>query len=135
MSYFVSFGVGGQEEPVDGDEIASTRGWYDFGTWVEGLGEDFPTLAFLVEEGGVGSKEDIVNLEEELGRAVKGKPSRDVLEVGRRLLAEVKGRPAGAEEMVITDGTDGGDEDDEGDEGEAPKPPPGQPGGALGPRL
>lgn len=116
MSYYVAFAVEGREGVVDGDEVGSARGWYEFGSWVERLGDDYPVLSFLVEEGGVGSAEDIGRLEQELAQALSerpGKPSEDVIEVGRRLLAEVKGRPPGAEELAITDGTAGGDDEDE----------------------
>jgi hypothetical protein len=108
VSYYVSFSVEGQEEPVDGDEIASARGWATFAGWAAALPDPpFHELSYLAEEGWC---EEMSALERELQQALAerpGTPSPDVLEVGRRLLAEVRGRPTGADAMVVTDGTAG----------------------------
>ena len=107
MSYFVAFGVGGRDEPVDGDEIASATGWGRFGAWCEGLPEGFDELYYLGTEGGT---EQVAQLEQELERAVAEKPnglSGDDLEVARRLLAAVRSRPARCDAVIVTDGVPG----------------------------
>ena len=112
MSYFVSFSVAGQEEPVDGDEVASARGWATFAAWAAALPDPpYHELSYLAEEGWC---VEIAALERELRQALAERPNApgaDVLEVGRRLLAEVRGRPGKADALVVTDGTAvGGDE-------------------------
>jgi hypothetical protein len=110
------FAVPGREDFIDGDEVASTKGWYDFGTWVEGLPPGYDALAELIEEGGLTSAGGIAALEKELARALKeGRPPAHVLSVGERLLEELRDRPEGADEMALTDGSEPPDPDDEED--------------------
>jgi hypothetical protein len=45
-------------------------------------------------------------------------PRDNVLSVGKRLLKELRGRPAKADAVAVTDGTAPGDDEDEEDEGE-----------------
>jgi hypothetical protein len=102
---FELFYATGADEP-QGDHLASNSGWVSFGDWVERLDADqFPLLAHLVEEGWVG--DELNALEQELTRALAGKPGRPsaaVLSVGRHLLDLVRDRPEGCEGIVVSDG-------------------------------
>lgn len=126
MGYFLSVMAEGGDAPVDLGDVASTLGWYTFATWAAGLdAAEYGELAALGEEGACRGAEAIARLEKKLELALQrrpGEPSADVLSVGGRLLAELKGRPPGAAEVVVTDGTEGGGdepEEDDADDGPA----------------
>lgn len=109
MSYFICYAVEDSEEPVEGDDVASTTGWLPFSDWgVELDADKFPQLRYLAWHGEIPSKEDIEALEKELVLAVKerpGKPDANLLRILKRLLGIIKARPAKADAFVITDGT------------------------------
>jgi hypothetical protein len=97
---------------VDGDEIASNSGWAAFADWAADLPDEYPELGYLGEHGECFPADALAQLEDDLRRALRekpGKPSANVLSVGRRLLAAVEARPKGSEGMVVTDGTEGED--------------------------
>lgn len=121
MGYFLS--VATEDGTIsDLGDVASTLGWWTFSDWAVKLDPaEYGEVMALGEEGACRTSEAIARLEKELAAALERKPnspSGDALSVGGRLLAELKGRPAGAAEVVVTDGTDGGGEDEDGDEGE-----------------
>jgi hypothetical protein len=116
MGWFVSFGVEGREDPVDGDEIASNSGLAAFQEWAADLPDEYPELGYLGEHGECFPADALAQLEDDLRRALRekpGAPSASVQHVARRLLAVVEGRPKGSEGLVITDGTEGRNEEDE----------------------
>jgi hypothetical protein len=121
VSYFIEYAVAGADGPVGGPDLATTRGWYDFGTWALGLGEGYPELAYIAEFGECltedGADADALEqLEAELTRTLQerpGDPSGDVLGVGERLLGALRQRPPGTVALIVTDGVSGGDGDDE----------------------
>jgi hypothetical protein len=76
MGWWLSFASDSTDAITDSDQIATTRGWHDFGTWAEGLGDAYPFLAALVEAGGLSEAEGIATLEEELAEALQGRPAR-----------------------------------------------------------
>jgi hypothetical protein len=118
MGYFVAFALEDSDDIIDADEVASNAGWAAFADWAAALPEDYPELGYLGEYGECHPGEALARLEADLGRALRekpGSPSWDVLEVGRRLLAVVRDRPAGAAGLVVTDGTEGEDGGAEGD--------------------
>jgi hypothetical protein len=109
VGYFISFAVKGKDEPVDGDDVATNRGWADFINWAAGL-RRYPALAHLAEHGECERPSTLGALERELAAALEtkpGDPSPAVLGVGRRLLSALRDRPAGTLACVITDGTEG----------------------------
>jgi hypothetical protein len=127
MGLFMVYGVPGVEEPVEDETgwMASMRGWVAFSDWLAGLGDGFPLLAELAEEGQVYDADEspaaVEVLEGELARALAerpGSPTRDVLDVGRQLLEALRQRPGGAAVVIITDGqgVDDDEEDQEGDD-------------------
>ena len=69
MSVFLT----NDEDP--GDQVASNRGWGDFGTWVESLDAGaFPKLSALREHG---CAEPVSALRKELAKALKKFPPTD----------------------------------------------------------
>jgi hypothetical protein len=113
MSYFLTFAADDKDGIEDSDQIATTRGWHDFGTWAERLPREYDAIAFLVAEGGLATKEDIADLEAQLTRALVAKPngpSAGVLSVARRLLEELRNRPRWADAFAVNDGTPAGAE-------------------------
>jgi hypothetical protein len=118
MTLFAAFATD-DDQLLDGDDIATSGGWLHFAEWAGALGDDFPLLAELCEEG---TADDLQALEQELERALgekPGKPSREVLAVGRRLLAVLSDAPEGAVALAVTDGTEpeeGEEEEGEGDD-------------------
>jgi hypothetical protein len=116
VSYFISFGVDGRDEPVDGDHVASNTGWAQFIRWAGRLPEaDYPELLYLAHYGEVFPEDAIAQLEKDVVRALgekPGKPAPAVQSVARRLLAALRARPQGAGALVVTDGTAGDDEED-----------------------
>jgi hypothetical protein len=119
MTLFAVFATE-SDEVVEGDDVATLRGWHAFAIWTGNLGEGYPLLAALGEEG---TADDLGGLESELEHCLTAKPndpSREVLGVGRRLLAVLSDAPEGAQAVVITDGTepDGDEDGDEGEDGE-----------------
>jgi hypothetical protein len=127
MGLFMVYGVTGVEEPVEDETgwVASVRGWVACSDWLAGLGDDFPLLAELAEEGQVYDEDEspatLGQLEGELARALAerpGDPTRDALDVGRQLLQALRRRPEGTAVVIITDGqgVDDDEEDQEGDD-------------------
>jgi hypothetical protein len=117
MTLFASFATN-TDQLLDGDDIATSGGWMNFAEWAGALADDYPLLAELAEEG---TADDLQALEGELEAALAdkpGKPSREVLAVGRRLLAVLSDAPQGAVALAVTDGTEPeeGEEEDEEDE-------------------
>src|SRR5262245_27366431 len=93
-------------------EFADEDGWADFGDWVAGQdqdGEGWPAVATLVEWW---HSDDPDAVEGELARLVAerpGRPGAAELAVAGRLLAAVRGRPKGTEQILITDDSDTGE--------------------------
>jgi hypothetical protein len=111
MTLFTSFATD-DDQLVDGDDLATSGGWLAFAEWAADLADTHPLLAELAEEG---TADDLEQLEAELEQALgdkPGKPTREVLAVGRRLLAVLSDAPEGAVALAVTDGT----EPDEGEE-------------------
>lgn len=110
MSLHVVYAVSETDPPLDGPHVASTRGFYDFGTFVEGRGGEFPEVAHLVENGW---SDDFAALEAELPRVSSAAAAQpDVAGVADELATAVKGRPARAVAVLVTDGEPGDGEDD-----------------------
>jgi hypothetical protein len=117
VSYFIVYSVEGDGGPaVDGDDVASGKGWSLFAAAVDPYGTEYPDLWFLTEEGQQYPAGDVAGAETDLSRFLDdqpGKPAAHVLSTGRRLLAALKARPAGCIGVVITDGTEPGDSEDD----------------------
>lgn len=103
MSYFVAY-LTDAERPVDGDQIASGKGWLAWIDWVIERHEDYPCAAHLAEEGWVEPAEAIETLEAELAEMAKAAPG-DLKHITRALLTEVQDRPESTSGIVVTDGT------------------------------
>src|SRR5215831_16268213 len=115
MGFFVAWVVD-EGPPVDDDTIASARGWYDWSQWAEGLGDAYPNVVRLAQDGELWPAEALAGLEEELkrlGKAGKGKPRQNVRHVSARLLKLLGDRPEGCVGLIITDGEAGGDEEED----------------------
>ena len=97
MSIYAQFDEDGSQE-----QIASNRGWSEFGDWVETLNaNDFPTLAALWEHG---ATSDIRGLTSEVAKAVKSAPpSKDVKTIAKFLLSALRGN-AKAGCVLVTNG-------------------------------
>lgn len=104
MGVCLSFASDDSDEVTDSDQVATTKGWAAFAEWAAGLGQDYPDLAYLAEEGGLSGAQGIAAVEEELARALHGRPngpSADVLTVGHRLLQALRDRPPHADAVCV----------------------------------
>jgi hypothetical protein len=120
MGVEMYFAVEGQDEPVEGDQVASLLGWSQFSAYGASLDpDDFPAVVRLAEDGECWPLDE---LEDELRRLAKkppGNPSADVRGVTQRLLEVLGEKPEGADSAVISDGEAGdADADDLEDEGQ-----------------
>ncbi len=95
MSIYAQFDEDGSQE-----QIASNRGWSEFGDWVETLNAtDFPGLAALWEHG---FASDVPALTSEVAKAVKSAPpSKDVKTIAKFLLSALR-ENSGAGCVLIT---------------------------------
>jgi hypothetical protein len=114
MGYFVAYVLDDQDEPIDGDHVASGTGWDAWGGWAEGLDEsDFPATVRLAEEG-EGYPPAV--LQEELRQLVDdppGEPSQDVRHVTQALLDRLGEMPKDTVAIIVTDGEAGAADDDD----------------------
>ena len=105
MSYFVAYVVTEKDEPpVDGDQIASGRGWLSWADWAAEKAADCPHAAHLAEEGWIEPAEALAALENELGKLLAEPAPRAVRGVTERLALAVRSRPAGCLGLIVTDG-------------------------------
>jgi hypothetical protein len=112
MAYFICHVVSESGPPTDGPDIASTRGWADWGSWVLDRHEEFTESAHLAEHGFLEGDESLADLEHELETIAHEIGNPDLAAVTSELLAAVRGRPKGTLAVLVTDG-EPGDEDDE----------------------
>ncbi len=87
-------------------DVGTTRGWGEFGRWVDTLPvEECLQLHYVRQEG---DSDKLADLEKHLEYAIKRHPPRDaaVLKTARNFLDLVKRRPEGAEVILISDGTE-----------------------------
>lgn len=121
MSYFLAYVLPEPAPPVDGDNLASAKGWLQFGDWVVARSDEFPEAAHLAQEGWVEDGEDgaphLADLEEELSRVPHAAAPEDVAAIAATLLAAVKARPDGCVGVLVTDGEPPGDDQDDEDQG------------------
>jgi hypothetical protein len=114
MGVEVYFAVEGQDEPVEGDQVASLLGWSQFSAYGASLDpDDFPAVVRLAV---LGEGWPLDELEDELRRLAKkppGNPSADVRGVTARLLEVLGEKPEKSEGIVISDGEPGEDADGE----------------------
>jgi hypothetical protein len=100
--------------PAEGDDIASTSGWFDWSNSVMARGAEFPAAAHL---GAFGWSDQFADLETDLEQLLHVGDPPDLSAVTAQILAALRARPEGTTEFIVTDG-EPGDEGDEGDEGE-----------------
>jgi hypothetical protein len=115
MSYEVVYAVE-DGEPIDGDLIASTKGWAEFGDWGVNLDRgDYPEIRYICYYGSCHPGEAVLAIGRELTAVLKkrpNRPSKSVLGVVLRLLSVVKKRPKNCDGFVITSGeVPGGEEE------------------------
>lgn len=117
MSYHVAFLTEGTPEPIEGPHVASTRGYCDFGGFVERRPKDWPFAASLVSRGFIEETHggEIEGLEQDLKfiEAAARDTVPDVASVARHLLNAMYDAPAGTFSVMIVDGE--GNEDAEAD--------------------
>jgi hypothetical protein len=116
VSFFVCY-VFDDQEPQDGDHVASGTGWDSWGAWAEGLDQgDYPATQRLAEDG-EGYPPAV--LQEELRQLVDdppGDPDEDVRGVTKTLLDRLGEMPKGTVAVIVTDGEPGEEEEeDDGD--------------------
>jgi hypothetical protein len=105
-------------DPIEGDGIASTTGYWNWSNAALAHAPENSALAHLAAHGWDDRWDD---LEHELGEFLHALPDPDVVAVTAAVLAAVRGRPDGAAALLVTDGEPGGD--DESDEpADAPLP-------------
>jgi hypothetical protein len=90
--------------PADAGRIATTRGWFDFGTLIENNAAQFPALAELIEEGGAA----LDGLADELDRLLQAEIPPALQGIIEQLLAALRDAPSGAVALMMTDGEAGG---------------------------
>lgn len=111
MSYWLAYVVEGQEEPVDGDHVASGTGWDRWGDWVAGKADAYPEAAHLAEEGWSEPPEVLAELEHELERLPHEEGATpDLSAVTAHLLAALRQRPEDTVAVLVTDGEPGEEE-------------------------
>lgn len=111
MSYFAVY-VFPDKPPEDGDHVASTSGWFDWGTWVLARHEEYPEAAHLAQEGWNEGAEALTALEHELDSLLHEIGDRDLAAVSAQVLAAVRALPPGAVGISISDGEPGDGEEE-----------------------
>lgn len=108
MSWHIAYVTSESGPPIDGPHIASTRGYADFGTYVEQRARQFPVAASLVERGFVevvqGGEFEMLELDLR-GIATAARESLpDVAGVADHLLTGLRECPAETRAVLVTDG-------------------------------
>src|SRR5262245_4446186 len=112
MGYFAVWGIEGGDE-VDADDVATNSGLMALIDWAEDHVEDYPKLACLAGWGRCRAHKEgedaLAKLEAELAALVLAGAAPAPAGVQRtlkRLLKVVRGRPAGAVYLLVTDGAE-----------------------------
>lgn len=119
MSYFIVYATEDTSDdvpPIDGDHIATGRGWLAWGDWALANQDAMPEAARLAEDGELYPAEALDALESQLDEALHGrhKAPPHVNAITAALLAALRARPDDTVAILISDGTPGGDEGGEG---------------------
>ena len=96
-------------EPVDGDPLASTLGWYQWANYVMARADAHPEAAHLAGFGWSDRPDDLERDLEQLLHAADSDP--DTSAVTAQVLAALRARPDGATAFYATDGEPGDDEE------------------------
>src|SRR5262249_23087457 len=103
----------GQDEPIDGDTVATGTGWLAWCEWVDGHADSHESAARLCQDG---EGWPLEGLEQELAGLLKEPAPAAVHSITANLLKLVSDRPEGTGAIIITDGSDDLDEEDEDEE-------------------
>jgi hypothetical protein len=114
VSYFVAYVVSENEPPIDGEDVASTLGWFNWGTQVLDRHEQYPEAAHLAQEGWLdeGVPGSLDALEHELERLLHEMGDADLTAVTAQLLAALRAKPESTVGIIVTDGEPGDDDED-----------------------
>jgi hypothetical protein len=114
VSYYAVFAFEDDDKaPVESDTLGTGLGWLAWGDHVLENHEQYPECAHLAQEGWADDWDALEHEAEQLTHEKDG----NIAAVSANLLGAVRGRPAGAGCIAVTDGTEpDGEGDDDGDE-------------------